>query len=131
MNSLSGKVSDIRGEHSLSLVSIDVNGIRMSSVVIESADSPKLQPGQEVQVLFKETEVVLGLPVDHKISLQNRIPCVVEEIDSGGLLARVKMHHNGIRLESIVTARAVQQLGIQVGSEVIAMIKTNEVLLQT
>ena len=131
MNCLNGTISNIRGEQSLSIVSIDVNGIKMSSVVIESPDSARLQPGQEVQVLFKETEVVLGLPGNHQISLQNRIPCIVEEIDSGGLLARVKMRHNGLIVESIVTDRAIEQLGIKSGSEVIAMIKTNEVLLQT
>ncbi len=130
MNSLRGKISEVKGDHALSLVRIEVNGITMSSVVLDPPDSPHLQPGQEVNVLFKETEVVLGLPGDHAISLQNRIPCTVADISAGGLLARVKMQYNEHMIESIVTARAVQQLGIRKGSQVMAMIKTNEVLLQ-
>lgn len=131
MNSLQGTISSVRGEDNLSLIRIDVAGLLMSSVVIESADSVRLQPGRKVTVLFKETEVVLGLPIDHAISLQNRIPCTVEQVISGGLLARVRMRHGEYAIESIVTARAVDQLGIKAGSEVLAMIKTNEILLDT
>ena len=130
MNRLRGIVRNTKGEHNLSLVELDVQGVTMRSVVIDPPDADYLAKGNEVNILFKETEVVLGTPEDHRISLQNRLLCTVREIQEGDLLARVQLEFKDKSIESIVTAKAVRELNLTKGASVFAMIKTNEVLIQ-
>ncbi len=130
MNCLNGTISDVSSQNHLSIVTIDVMGIPMRAIVL---DSPKtadyLHEGSKVSVLFKETEVILALPGMRHISLQNKLVCTVTHIDKGKLLGKVVMNFKGTSITSIVTARAVEQLALEPGIEILALIKTNEVML--
>ncbi len=131
MNSLRGKISHVRSQNHMSLVTIDVQGNTMCSIVLDTPTTASyLQKGHEVNVLFKETEVILAIPDVRRISLQNQLKCTVEKIDTGELLGKVVMTHEGNTITSIVTARAIEQLELVPGATVIALIKTNEVMLE-
>jgi len=130
MNSLKGTISDIRSQNHMSLVTIDVLGNSMRSIVLDSPSTVDyLQTDHLINVLFKETEVILAIPGKHHISLQNQLICTVTHIEKGVLLGKVVMDFKGNSITSIVTSRAVEQLGISVGSEIMALIKTNEIML--
>lgn len=132
MNILEGKITAINGEPSLSIVKVLVHGHTFSSVVLDSPDTVAyLREGNCVKLLFKETEVVLGVPGEFRISLQNKLLCRIKKIHRGKILSRVELDFNESHLESIVTLRAIQDLELEEGQEVIAMIKTNEVMLKS
>lgn len=130
MNVLQGNIEAITVKGSLSLVYIRVGEIKLSSIVI---DTPKtvnyLSTGHPVNVIFKETEVIIGEGTDHKVSLQNKLAGKVLSIDRGDLLARVKMETTAGIITSVITTNAVNQLHLEIGSVVTAMIKTNEIML--
>jgi len=114
----------------MSLVTIEVQGNAMRSIVLDAPSTVDyLHNGREVSVLFKETEVILAIPGEHHISLQNQLTCTVTKIDKGHLLGKVTMSFKGNTITSIVTARAVDQLGLVPGAKIMALIKTNEVML--
>lgn len=130
MNELRGTVLDIASENHLSVVHLSVYGERVTSVVLETSGSaPHLKVGNELRILFKETEVVIGKPSLQGISLQNRFPCRITALEHGKILSRLILTFHEAQIISIITSSAVNQLDLKVGDEVIALVKTNEVML--
>ena len=131
MNNLKGKITSIKSHENLSIVKIGIGAYSFTTVVIETAETVDyLKIDNEINVLFKETEVLICLKPCPKISLQNRIDCKIHEILKGKLLSQINMKSNIGEIKSIITSNAVDQLKLKVDDEVIAMIKTNEIMLQ-
>ncbi|TDQ30953.1 TOBE domain-containing protein [Zeaxanthinibacter enoshimensis] len=130
MNRIEGQISGIQVSGSLSLVSVDCKGILLKSIIIDTPDtSDYLATGTKVQLLFKETEIVIAKPGVREISLQNRILAVISAIKQGDLLCSVILESDLGTLEAIISTNAVADLSLQPGIEVLAMIKLNEIML--
>lgn len=130
MNSLKGKVETLNVYENLTLARIRVGEVLVTSIVIETPDTcPYLVVGKEVNVLFKENEVIIGKGSNLSISLQNRFACTIKHIEQGILLSKLTLLTQGIEIYSIITTNAVKQLGLNEGMAVQAMIKTNEIML--
>lgn len=130
MNILKGEIEGISVQGGLSLVHVNVGGIKLSAILIDTPEtSSYLKIGHSVKVIFKETELILGKGEEIRISLQNRIPGTVKSIEKGELLSKVTLQTEVGDIASIITTNAVSQLEIQLGVEVIGMIKTNEMML--
>jgi molybdopterin-binding protein len=131
MNILKGEINSIESHEHLSLVKIKVGGFSFTTIVIETPDSVDyLKTGGDINVLFKETEVLICRKPYPKISLQNRIEGIIAEIVKGKLLSQLKLDTDAGPVKSIITTNAVNQLDLKINDEVIAMIKTNEIMLQ-
>lgn len=130
MNCLSGTIANITTQGSLSLVKVQVGEVELFAIVIDTPKtSPYLQLGQPVNVIFKETEVIVGQGYSHAVSLQNRLRGQVRSLESNALLSQVVLDTTVGPITSIITTHAVHQLRLAPGIEVTAMIKTNEVML--
>ena len=130
MNTLSGEIAAIKVKNALSLVYINVTSARLCAIVIDTPESaPYLRTGNRIKVIFKETEVIIGTGKNQQISLQNRISGQVKAVESGDLLSKVTVDTPAGEIVSVITTNAVKQLHIKAGSQVTAMIKTNEVML--
>ena len=130
MNVLTGHIETITIKGSLSLVRVLVDQIPLTAIVIDTPETaPYLEPGNQIKVIFKETEVIVGKGTAHQISLQNRLIGHVQSIESGELLSRLVIDTPVGQVVSVITANAVDQLALTVGSEVTAMVKTNEIMV--
>ncbi|NER12862.1 tobe domain protein [Leptobacterium flavescens] len=130
MNILKGEIKNLSVKDSLSLVYVDVEGITLSAIVIDTPQTAAyLTPGSKIQLIFKETEVIIGKGKENHISLQNKLPGTIGFIEKGDLLSRLVVDTEAGKITSIITTNAVNQLGLETGSEVTAMIKTNEIML--
>jgi molybdate transport system regulatory protein len=131
MNKLDGHISKVQTSGELSLVSVSlIGGLVLKAIVIDTpATAAYLCQGSEVKITFKETEVVLGTPENHKISLQNRITGTIIEIEKGQLLSRVRIQSAAGEICSVVSSNAVEQLQLKEKAKVCAMIKLNETML--
>ena len=130
MNQLSGEIESIETKDSLSLVSVKVGTTILSAIVIKTPQTASyLKIGNPIQVIFKATEVTIGSGYVHHISLQNQLTGEVVAIESGQLLSRLALKTAVGLIFSVITTKAVNQLQLQVGSEITAMVKTNEVML--
>ena len=129
MNSYQGTIQSIDTSGSLSLVKVDVKGVIFSAIIIDTPESlPKLKVKNNVHVVFKESEVVLAkAPIN--ISLQNRVSGKVSAVDSGKLLTKVTVESPIGSIVALITTSAVSQLDIKPDSAIMALIKTNEVML--
>jgi molybdate transport system regulatory protein len=130
MNSLKGEIEQIDISGNLSLVGLKVGECHFKSIVVETPETVDyLRIGGEVDVLFKETEVIIGLGDNLQISLRNKMVSTITSIEKGKLLAKLVLQTNAGDVISIITSNAVENLGLKEGLQVMAMVKTNEILL--
>jgi len=66
-----------------------------------------------------------------KLSARNQIPAKVTSINRGEAVANVELDANGVRLVASITVEAVHDLGLEEGSEVVAVVKASDVLVAT
>lgn len=130
MNILEGKIETINVNGDLSIVTIKVNETLFSAIVI---DTPKTDPylvkGNSVKVIFKETEVIIGVGSVDGISLRNKLFGEVISIASDKLLSKLVIETDVGKITSIITSNSVKRLNIEIGTKLTAMIKTNELML--
>ena len=130
MNVFSGNIEAINVNGELSIVTIKVDSISFTAIVI---DTPKtasyLVVGNPIKVVFKETEVIIGIGSVDGISLRNKLFGKVISIESDNLLSKLVIQTDIGNVTSIITANSVKRLKIKIGTEVCGMVKTNELLL--
>lgn len=130
MNKLSGKIINIKSDDHLSIIELQVGSDIFKSIVIETLETaPFLKKDANVNALFKETEVSIAKNLSGRISLQNKMKCTIKDIKKGKLLSQLTLDYNGNNIFSIITAAAVEQLELKKGDEVLALVKTNEVMI--
>ena len=64
-----------------------------------------------------------------KISARNQLRGKVEGVQLGVVTAKVSVGVGENLIESVITKQSVEELNIQVGSEVTAVIKSTEIML--
>jgi len=64
-----------------------------------------------------------------RVSARNQLKGRVTEITEGAVEAIVKIDVGGQPITSVVTIEAVRELGLKVGSEAVAVIKADHVML--
>lgn len=130
MNILKGNIESIAVNGDLSIVRVIVAGSVFSSIVIDTPETASfLKVNNEVKIIFKETEVIIGVGDMSGISLRNKMVGTVKSIDADILLSKLTLETPMGEITSIITSNAVEQLKIKPGMEVTAMVKTNELIL--
>ena len=129
MNAFQGTITSITGRGAISLVKVLLKDTQVSALFINNSDQVQFSEGEQVRVIFKETEVILAKGDVSAISLQNKFSGKVKAIESSDVLSKVKIDSTIGTIQSIITSNAVKQLHIKLGDEVHAMVKTNEILL--
>jgi molybdopterin-binding protein len=65
-----------------------------------------------------------------RISARNQLPGTVKTVIEGAVMAEVTVEiEGGHQIVSAITADSARQLGLRVGSKVVAVIKSTEVML--
>lgn len=130
MNIFSGTISDIEVNKSLSLITVDVDSIVLKAIVVETPETAAyLKKGNMVDILFKETEVILAKESATSISIQNKIRGTVQKIERGMMLSKLVLNSAIGDIIAIVATEALDELTLVSDQEVIAMIKINEIML--
>jgi molybdate transport system regulatory protein len=130
MNKLTGIITQIQKSGAILLVEVDVDGHGFSAMLIESTLIPLwLQTGNTVEIIFKETEVSLAKNLSGLISMRNRLPCKVIQVQRGELFSNVSLQFKNHTIMSAITTRSVDSLQITMGDELEALIKANEISL--
>lgn len=64
-----------------------------------------------------------------RISARNKLPGVVQDIKSDGLMSKVSVRIGDNHLVALITAEAAAEMDLKVGDEVTALVKSTSVLL--
>ncbi len=130
MNKLRGTIKNILSSGNISLVDVDSEGINFTAIIIGTRDNTLyLCEGNEILVLFKESEVSIGKDFTGQISLRNQIEGVIAAIKQGEVFSKITLTFGERQINSLITSRSVVKLGLKKGDTVTAFIKANEVLL--
>ena len=130
MNRLHGVIQAIDSHGSMSLVEIAHNGDRFCAYVVGTPQNcAYLQEGRKVDLLVKETEVSLARSPLGCISIGNCFAARVSEVWLGRLLGQVALDYRGTKVTAVVGARAIQQMALQPGEEILWLIKSTELTL--
>ena len=62
-------------------------------------------------------------------SARNKLPGIVQDIELNGFMAKVSVRVGDNHVVAIVTAESVDELSLEVGSEVTCLIKSTSVML--
>jgi molybdopterin-binding protein len=82
-------------------------------------------------VTAKEIDRLRGGHAEHQMSARNRFSGIVRDVKIEGLMAQVEMVvTEPAVLTAIVTADAVEELGIKPGNHVVAVIKSTSVMVE-
>jgi molybdopterin-binding protein len=94
-------------------------------------DKCERQTGDAVYLLIKESEIALSKnrPVD--LSISNQIECKIGQIKRGEILCESLLHFADEKLSSMITTESVDRLGLNEGDTVYALIKANEIYLDS
>jgi molybdopterin-binding protein len=131
MNTLRGKISHLTTSGGMTLVGVDVDGIRMTAVMIGTPEKvPYLRMSGDVELLFNESAVSIGKMIEGQISLNNQLDCTIDRLVVGEILTQVILSFKGKHLTSLITTMSAKRLDLAAGDGVTAFIKTNEVMLK-
>ena len=64
-----------------------------------------------------------------KLSARNQLPGTVKAVSRGAAIANVELDISGQRLVASITVEAADELGLEQGSQVTAVIKASDVLI--
>lgn len=130
MNKFKGTIVDIQSSDNISMIQVDVEGDKFSSIVLEGKKGPlNYKIKDNVTLLFKETEVGLAKDLTGMISLRNRFKAVIKKIDKGPILAKITLAYKNYTIESIISSQSASQMKLKDKEEVEWLVKTNEVTL--
>ncbi len=98
-----------------------------------SARELDLRPGTRAVASFKAArpESCNAETEEHrmKLSARNQLSATVTGITQGEAIANVALDAGGVRLVASITREAADELGLQEGSEVVAVVKASDVIL--
>jgi molybdopterin-binding protein len=87
--------------------------------------------GNRRLVAAKEIERLRGRQGGDQLSARNRLPGTVSEIKVDGLIAQVELVvTDPVRIVAIVTADAVEELGLRNGEPATAVVKATSVMVE-
>ena len=127
MNSLNGTIKHTKTVDGITHVYIEVGNKILSSLIL--SDDEEYQKEQEVNLLFKETEVMIATK-ESIVSARNSFVSHITLINIGEILAQVEFDFDGIRIVSIITKGALYELKCNIGDEFRWFVKSNEVSIQ-
>ena len=129
-NQLRGTVTAIKEGAVNGIVTIDVNGSAVSATIsMASIQDLGLEVGKEAIAVIKATEVMIGLG-EMKLSARNKFTGRITSINRGAVNAIVSMEAcGGNVISSTISLAAVDELGLEVGGEAVAVIKATSVMV--
>ncbi|MEU6512254.1 MULTISPECIES: TOBE domain-containing protein [unclassified Streptomyces] len=132
-NQLPGTVTEVHTGEAMATVKLRLDGGQdlTAAITKESAEDLALAPGTPVRALVKSTEVSLATGRLQGLSIRNQLPGAVTGLTTGAAMASVKIAVDGGELTAAITKDAATDLGLFVGSDVVALIKATEVALAT
>ena len=130
MNILNGHISSIIEEGKISLVSIQFPSFQLHSLIIENASTAKyLEIDKNVAVWFKETELIVSKEEIEGLSCPNQFKGIVQEIEYGKVLSKIKAKVDGSMINAIVPSLGISTTSFQIGMDIYFILKSNEIVI--
>lgn len=129
MNTLEAKILYYRTSGQIIICELESFGSTATAVLLDSpADMDYLKEGNTVNMLFKETEVIIAVGGIGSLSLNNRFFGKITSIEQGDIFTSIMIDF-GTGIESVITTKSALRLGLETGMTVTALVKANEIAI--
>ncbi|MGE4318920.1 MAG: molybdopterin-binding protein [Deferribacterales bacterium] len=129
MNVLKAEILFYNTSGQIIICELNTHGETATAVILDSpADMDYLTPGGHVNMLFKATEVILAVGDLGTLSLNNRFKGKITSMDTGEIFTSVQIDF-GTGIESVITTKSAKRMNLEVGMEVTALVKANEIAI--
>ncbi|MEU5921733.1 TOBE domain-containing protein [Streptomyces sp. NPDC047141] len=130
-NQLPGTVTAVTAGEAMASVKVRLDGGQdiTAAITLDAVKDLGLAEGSAVKALVKSTEVALATGPVEGISIRNQLTGSVTDVSTGGAMGSVKVSVAGGELTAAITKDAVEDLGLNAGSSVVALIKSTEISL--
>lgn len=132
-NQLTGKVTAIASGAVNDEVEVTLtNGEKLTAVVTaRSQKTLGLEPGKEVVALIKASWVMLAsADCDLLFSARNQFEGEIVHLEKGAVNSSVKIKTaSGMQLTAVVTNESLEEMTLQTGKRIFALVKASSVLL--
>ncbi|MFD4240491.1 molybdopterin-binding protein [Streptomyces sp. NPDC058525] len=130
-NQIAGTVTAVTAGEAMATVKVRLRGGQdvTAAITVDAVKDLGIAEGSAVKALVKSTEVALATGPVEGLSIRNQLAGTVTEVASGGAMSSVKVDVEGGALTAAITKDAVDDLGLAVGSSVVALIKSTEISL--
>lgn len=130
MNILPGQIENVTHNGNLTLVETNIKGSILKVIIIGGNATPQLAPHIHIELLFNESEVIIGKQLDGFISIGNKLECQVSGIKVGTIFSNITLGLKDLTFNALVTTSTFKAMDIQVNDKVEAFIKMNEIFIK-
>jgi molybdopterin-binding protein len=96
-----------------------------------TGSTPAEIPGDALAARAVELAATPGDPADVLSSARNRFVGIVTRVQRDGIMAQVDIQSGPHRVVSLLSAEAADELGLEVGSLAVAIVKATNVIVET
>ena len=126
---------DVRIGRAAEMIGVSVDTVRRWAETgrlrtVRSAGGQRLVPIAEISRLVEERRRGSGARPAVAQSARNRFPGIVTRVEKDRVAAVVEVLAGPHRLVSLMTAEAVDELGIRVGDEAVCVVKATNVVVE-
>lgn len=130
-NQLSGTVEEVTlgRVNAEVIIRLKSGNTLVSNITKHGVENLGLKKGDEVVAIFKSSSVLLGIG-EANISARNKISGEVSEITHGEVSCEVVIDTGcNEKITSVITNNAAEEMGLEVGKKVVAIIKSTEIMI--
>jgi molybdopterin-binding protein len=98
---------------------------------LPAAGTPAEIPGEALAAHAVELAAAAADPTDVLSSARNRFVGIVTRVQADGVMAQVDLQSGPHRVVSLMSAEALRELGLEVGSLAVASVKATHVVVET
>jgi len=128
MSQFLAKVEKVQSVESLHIVSFISHKTVLKMMSLEV--SHILKKDTEVLLSVKATNVALAKDLSGMLSYSNQLEVKILSIDEGELLSSIMLDFFGEEIESIITTDSKNRMALEVGQNVVALIKSSDLAIE-
>lgn len=129
-NIINGVVTEVQSGAVNGIVKLAFGNNTVSATISMAAiEDLGLVAGKEASAFVKATEVMIGVGEIGKISARNIWKGTVTAIEEGAVNGIVKLDVDGTVLSATISMNAIKDLGLTVGCEASAIVKSTSVMM--
>lgn len=130
-NQLKGTISNIQDGAVNGVVTIDLHENQVKAdITMEAIRDLGLEVGKEAYAIIKASSVMFATDVVPNISARNQLRGTLVEVKEGAVNGHVTIELPcGCHIKGSITNEAIEQLGLEVGGQAVALIKATEVMV--
>ncbi len=128
MNHLTAVVKSIDETDVVTYIHLGIGETKIS--VINSKTPEWLSVGDQVNCTFQEVSVSVSKECPGKVSIENRLPATLKEMRQGASLCELTFESEVGEVVSLITARACELLGLEIGCEATMLLRGIDITLE-